>query len=67
MARRSARAVLAMEAAGVRIGDILTQEALENAMVVHAAFGGRPISFFIYPRWRMRPVCKGRLWKIGLP
>jgi putative YjhG/YagF family dehydratase len=40
MARRAARAVLAMQTAGVRIGDILTQEALENAMVVHAAFGG---------------------------
>lgn len=39
-ARRSARAVLALENAG-RIGsDILTSAALRNAMVVHAAVGG---------------------------
>jgi xylonate dehydratase len=40
MARRSARAVLAMQAAGTRIADILTDDALQNAMMVHAAFGG---------------------------
>jgi putative YjhG/YagF family dehydratase len=40
MARRSARAVLAMSAARVGMGTVLTQAAVENAMVVHAAFGG---------------------------
>ncbi len=40
LARRSARALVAMEAAGVRSGDILTDAAVRNAMVVHAAFGG---------------------------
>lgn len=40
MARRSARAVLRLHAAGVRMRDILTPEALENALVVHAAIGG---------------------------
>lgn len=40
MARRSARAVLALEARGIRMKDILTEAALRNAMVVHAAFGG---------------------------
>lgn len=40
MARRSARAVLRLHAAGVRMRDILTPEALENALVVHAAVGG---------------------------
>ena len=40
MARRSARAVLALEARGLRMRDILTDDALHNAMVVHAAFGG---------------------------
>ena len=40
MARRSARAVLAMQAAGTRLSDVLTREALENALIVHAAFGG---------------------------
>ncbi|MGJ5816579.1 YjhG/YagF family D-xylonate dehydratase [Paludibaculum fermentans] len=40
MARRSARAVLSMESRGLGMRDILTTAALENAMAVHAAFGG---------------------------
>src|SRR5579872_6351154 len=40
MARRSARAVLAMEQRGMRMRDILTQASIRNAMTVHAAFGG---------------------------
>ena len=40
MARRSARAVLALEARGLKMRDILTDAAVRNAMVVHAAFGG---------------------------
>jgi putative YjhG/YagF family dehydratase len=40
MARRSARAVLALEARGVKMRDIATDAAVRNAMVVHAAFGG---------------------------
>ncbi|HYP08762.1 MAG TPA: YjhG/YagF family D-xylonate dehydratase [Bryobacteraceae bacterium] len=40
MARRSARAVLEMQTGGLTMGDILTPEAVENALVVHAAFGG---------------------------
>jgi xylonate dehydratase len=40
MARRSARAVLRMQEGGVRMRDLLTPEAVENALVVHAAFGG---------------------------
>ncbi len=40
MARRSARAVMHMESEGLNMRDILTPAALENAMVVHAAFGG---------------------------
>jgi len=40
MARRSARAVLAQEKRGLTMRDILTAQALENAMTVHAAFGG---------------------------
>ena len=39
-ARRSARAVLAMESRGITMKDILTEAALHNAMAVHAAFGG---------------------------
>jgi putative YjhG/YagF family dehydratase len=40
MARRSARAVLALESGGLRMSDILTDASVRNAMVVHAAFGG---------------------------
>ncbi len=40
MARRSARAVLAMEARGLTMKDILTEASVHNAMVTHAAFGG---------------------------
>ncbi len=40
MARRSAVAVAALERAGVTTRDILTDKAIENAMAVHAAFGG---------------------------
>ncbi|HWB99365.1 MAG TPA: YjhG/YagF family D-xylonate dehydratase [Bryobacteraceae bacterium] len=40
MARRSGRAVLALEAGGLTVSRILTPGALQNAMVVHAAFGG---------------------------
>lgn len=40
MAVRSARAVLRQAALGMTMGDVLTQASLENAMAVHAAFGG---------------------------
>src|SRR5713226_7755072 len=40
MARRSARALLALQARGLTTRDVLTEAAVRNAMVVHAAFGG---------------------------
>lgn len=40
MARRSALALLRMIGAGLNNRDVLTSAALENAMAVHAAFGG---------------------------
>jgi putative YjhG/YagF family dehydratase len=40
MAHRSALALLQLKADGIRLCDILTQHALENAMLIHAAFGG---------------------------
>jgi putative YjhG/YagF family dehydratase len=40
MARRSARAALALESRGFTMKDILTPASIRNAMVVHAAFGG---------------------------
>ena len=39
-AQRSALAMLRMNAAGLTTARVLTQAALQNAMVVHAAFGG---------------------------
>jgi putative YjhG/YagF family dehydratase len=40
MARRSARALARLEARGVRTRHLLTDAAVRNALVVHAAFGG---------------------------
>jgi putative YjhG/YagF family dehydratase len=39
-AQRSARAVLRLRQLGLGTANVLTQAAIENAMVVHAAFGG---------------------------
>ncbi|MEJ5197991.1 MAG: YjhG/YagF family D-xylonate dehydratase [Anaerolineae bacterium] len=40
MARRAARALMALDARGLAVADILTEDALHNAMVTHAACGG---------------------------
>jgi len=40
MARRSARALVALEARGITTRDVVTDAAVRNAMMVHAAFGG---------------------------
>ncbi len=40
LAHRSALALLQLKASGITLHNILTQRALENAMLVHAAFGG---------------------------
>ncbi|HEY7498946.1 MAG TPA: YjhG/YagF family D-xylonate dehydratase [Vicinamibacterales bacterium] len=40
MARRSAQALMSLEARGIKTRDILTEGALRNALVTHAAFGG---------------------------
>src|SRR5206468_10256862 len=40
MARRSARAALALESRGLTMQDILSDASIHNAMVTHAAFGG---------------------------
>jgi putative YjhG/YagF family dehydratase len=40
LATRSTRALMALESAQIRIADILTDRAIENAMTIHAAFGG---------------------------
>jgi putative YjhG/YagF family dehydratase len=40
MARRSARALVSLEARGLTTRDVVTDAAIRNAMMVHAAFGG---------------------------
>ncbi len=40
MARRSALALMALQGRGIPMRSILTEAALQNAMVTHAAFGG---------------------------
>lgn len=40
MARRTARAILLLRQLGIRTRNVITDAAIENAMVLHAAFGG---------------------------
>jgi putative YjhG/YagF family dehydratase len=40
LARRSGRAALALESRGIHMKHLLTETSLENALTVHAAFGG---------------------------
>jgi putative YjhG/YagF family dehydratase len=40
MARRSARALITLEQRGLTMADVLTDASLNNALAVHAAFGG---------------------------
>ena len=40
VARRSARALIALDAAGLKTRDLLTDDSIHNALVCHAAFGG---------------------------
>src|SRR3954467_15041485 len=40
LGQRSAIALVRLHSLGISIGKILTQKSLENAMLVHAAFGG---------------------------
>ena len=40
MARRSGRAIVALQIAGLTTREVVTEDSIHNAMVVHAAFGG---------------------------
>lgn len=40
VARRSARSLIEMNEQGITTGDIVTEDSIHNAMVLHAAFGG---------------------------
>ena len=65
MARRSARALMALEERGLRMGDILTEASVHNALVTHAAFGGSTNLICTWRPWHMRQDCGGRGAKIG--
>ncbi len=61
LARSSARALFALSRRGIAVADILTDGAIRNAMVVHAAFGGSTnlllhIPAIAYAAGRRRPV-----------
>jgi xylonate dehydratase len=65
MARRSARALIALEAKGLRVRDIVTDAAVRNAMMVHAAVGGSTICCCTSPPSRTRRGCAGPPWTTG--
>ena len=65
MARRSARAVVAMEARGATLRGVLTDAAVRNAMVVHAAFGGSTNLILHLPAVAHAAGLRGRRWTIG--
>jgi putative YjhG/YagF family dehydratase len=61
LARQSAQALLNLQRRGIRISDILTDQAIRNAMTVHAAFGGSTnllvhIPAIAYAAGRSRPT-----------
>lgn len=61
LAVRSGRALVALEQEGICSNDIVTDEAIHNAMVVHAAFGGSTnlllhVPAIAYAAGRRRPV-----------
>ncbi len=63
LAVRSSRALVAMERDGITSADIVTDGALRNAMVVHAAFGGSTnlvlhIPAIAFAAGRQRPTVK---------
>ncbi len=60
MARGSARALVAMQARGLATRDILTDAAVRNAMVVHAAFGGSTNLLLHSPPSPTPPACAVR-------
>jgi dihydroxyacid dehydratase/phosphogluconate dehydratase len=67
IARQSARAVMALDEKGITARDILTDKAIENAMVVHAAFGGSTNLLLHIPPSPMRPNAVCRTWRTGAP
>jgi dihydroxyacid dehydratase/phosphogluconate dehydratase len=67
IARQSARAVMALDEKGITARDILTDKAIENAMVVHAPLAAPPTCCCISPPSPMRPNAVCRTWRSGAP
>ncbi len=65
MARRSARSLALLAGRGIPLRELLTAEAVRNAMVVHAAFGAQPTCCCISPRLHTQRICRGQRSKIG--
>ena len=66
MAKQSARAALEMEKKKISTKDIITDKAIENAMVIHAAFGVQQIYYFIFQQLLMQLIVRYLALKIGL-
>lgn len=58
MARMSAKAVMGLAERGITTKDILTDKAIENAMVLHAAFGGSTNLLLHIPAIAFAAGCK---------
>jgi len=64
-AKRSASALLRLRELGIGVRNILTPAAFENAMVVHAAFGGSTNLLLHVPAIAHAAGRKGRMSRIG--
>lgn len=58
IARESARAVMELKEKGIKTKDIITDKAIENAMVLHAAFGGSTNLILHLPAIAFAANCK---------
>ena len=65
MARRSARAALSLEARALTMRHILTDASVQNAMVLHAAFGGSTNLILHLPAIAWSAGLKHPRWRIG--
>jgi dihydroxyacid dehydratase/phosphogluconate dehydratase len=66
LAVQSARALVELEKSGLRTRDILTESAVRNAMLVHAAFGGSTNLLLHVPPSPTPPASNARACRIGL-
>lgn len=58
IAEASARAVMQLQSRGITTRDILTDKAIENAMIIHAAFGGSTNLLLHIPAIAHQAGCK---------